>query len=185
MSLERVVEEIYDRGRREAEEIREAARRDREEMLAEAKEEGEALIEERRQQARDEAERERTRETARAELESRKTVLRAQKEILDRVRERARERLADRSDHEALLRSLVQAHEDDLAKAVVRCNPRDAPVLRKLTKADVRDDLDALGGFVIESESGDLRIDLTYESFLDEAWEENVKALADALWQER
>lgn len=184
MSLERVVDEILERGRQEAQAIEESARREREELLAEAEKEGEALVAERARQAQAEAERERTRETARAELEARKIVLRAQKELLDEVLEAAKERLRSRKDHEALLQALTEAYRGDVEGSLLRSNARDASSLRRLSGAEVRNDLDCLGGFVIESGGGSLRIDLTYESFLEEVWEDSVRELADTLWGE-
>jgi len=38
---------------------------------------------------------------------------------------------------------------------------------------------------VIESDDGTRRIDLRYESLLQDIWEDSVKGLADLLWTQR
>jgi V/A-type H+-transporting ATPase subunit E len=183
MSLERMIEEIRQQGQHESEEILKAARQERERMLAEVQEKGEGLRAERSRQAEDQGAREEIREMARAELEARKALLQAQKEILDEVRDAAKSRLREMSDSDRFLEELVEQNRGDLEGALVRCNARDVKTLQRLTGADVRGDLDAIGGFVIESPSGDRRIDLTYDTFLDGLWEEAVRDVADTLWK--
>lgn len=53
-----------------------------------------------------------------------------------------------------------------------------------IDKCEVRDELDCIGGFVIESEDGSRRIDLTYDTFLEDLWEDTVKEVANVLWGE-
>ncbi len=121
---------------------------------------------------------------ARAELEARKTALQAQKEVLDEVFARAGDRLQDLGADKALLVALVQRHQQEVAEGVIRTNARDAAILRRLVKTEVQDDLDCIGGFVIESRDGRRRIDLTYETFLGDLWEDVIKEVADLLWPE-
>ncbi len=184
MSLDEVVEEILDRGKREADAILASADEERKRMLSEAKAKGEELNQEKEKQATLEASRRNQRETARAELEARRIALQAQKEVLDDILSRASEHLRQRESDRALLVALVQRHQKALSEGVVRTNERDAVVLRRLVKTEVRDDLDCIGGFVIESLDGRRRIDLTYETFLEDLWEDVIKEVADLLWRE-
>jgi V/A-type H+-transporting ATPase subunit E len=183
MSLERMIEEIRQQGQREFEDILEAARQERERMLSEIQEKGEELQGERSRQAEDQGSREEIREIARAELEARKVLLQAQKEILDEVREAAKQRLREMGDTDRFLTSLVEQNREDLEDALVRCNAGDVKTLQRLTGAEVHGDLDVIGGFVIEARSGDRRIDLTFDTFLDGLWEEAVRDVADILWK--
>lgn len=184
MSLERMIEEIRAQGQREAEQVVDAAQRERERTLSEVQSRGEELLGQRTRQAEDQGAREEVRETARAELEARKALLQAQKEVLDEVRAMTRDRLRELDDRGRLLESLVDRHRDDLEGAAVRSNPQDREILAKLVRADVTGDLAAIGGFVIESQEGDQRIDLTFDTFLDGLWEGVVREVADILWQE-
>ncbi len=183
MSLERMIEEIRQQGQQESEEILDAARQERERMLSEVKTKGTELRSERLRQAEDQGTREEVREIARAELEARKALLQAQKEVLDEVRDAAAGRLRDLDSNDRLLESLVEQSREDL-DGLVRCNPRDVKTLQRLTGIPVQGDLDVIGGFVIEAQAGDRRIDLTYDTFLDGLWEQAVRDVADTLWRE-
>lgn len=184
MSLERVIEAILQRGQVEAQEILDSARQEREGTLSEVATKGEDLFREREQQAKEQTAREKLREIARAELGSKKTALQAQKEVLDDIIDRAKRRLRERPPSEDLLKNLVDAHQEELAGGFVLCNGTDLSILRKLVKCEVRDELDCIGGFVIESEDGSRRIDLTYDTFLEDLWEDTVKEVANVLWGE-
>ena len=184
MSLEQMIEEIRQQGQRESEKILEAARQERERILAEVQAKGEEFRNERSRQAEEQGAREGVREMARAELDARKALLQAQKEVLDEVRDAAKDRLRALDSNERLLKSLVEQSQGDLEGGLVRCNERDVGTLRRLTRNEVLGDLDILGGFVIESQDGHRRIDLTFDTFLDGLWEQAVRGVADILWKE-
>ena len=42
--------------------------------------------------------------------------------------------------------------------------------------------MDCLGGVVIESADGTSRLDLTYDSILDDVWDDVVREVARTLW---
>ncbi|MFQ5553562.1 MAG: V-type ATP synthase subunit E family protein [Thermoplasmata archaeon] len=184
MSLDQMIAEIRQQGQREAEEVLDAARQERERMLADVRAKGEELQAERARQAKDQGEREAIRETARAELEARKALLQAQKEVLDEVRTGAMRELRAQDSSDRLLKVLVEQNRGDLEGGVIHCNERDVKTLQRLTRKEVLGDLDAIGGFAIEAESGDRRIDLTFDTLLDGLWEEAVRDVADTLWKE-
>lgn len=184
MSLDKVVDEILSRGRREAEAIVESADAERKRMLSEEREEGETLLEEKERQAEAQAERERQREVARAELEAKRIGLQAQREVLDEVLQRAKERLVDAGSRERLTRALVEAHRDEIADGVVLCRPGDVALLQRLVKGEVRGELGGIGGFVVESHDGSRRLDLTFDTLLDDLWEDVVRDVAALFWKE-
>lgn len=184
MSLDKVVDEILSRGRQEAEEIVESASREREAMLAEVRKEGEALLQEREHQAEKQGERERQREVARAELEAKRIALQAQREVLDAVLDGAKERLLEADSRERLTKALVDAHKDEIAVGVVLCRPGDVALLKGLVKGEVRGELSGIGGFVVESPDESQRLDLTFETLLDELWEDAVRDVAAIFWKE-
>ncbi|MDX1534706.1 MAG: V-type ATP synthase subunit E family protein [Thermoplasmata archaeon] len=179
-----MIEEIRQQGQRESEEILRAAREEREQMLAEVRAQGEERRKERLRQAEDQAARDEVREIARAELEARKALLQAQKEVLDEVRAAAAVRMSGLEGNDRLLESLVEQNRVELEGGLVRCNERDVKALKRLTGARVEGGLDVLGGFVIEAEAGDRRVDLTFDTFLDGLWEQAVRDVADILWKE-
>ncbi len=161
----------------------ESASREREAMLAEVRKEGEALLKERERQTEEQADRERLREVARAELEAKRIALQAQREVLDEVLERAKERLLDTGSRERLTEALVNAHQDEIREGVVLCRPGDVPLLKRLVKGEVRGELPGIGGLVVESPDGSHRVDLTFETLLDELWEDVVRDVAALFWK--
>lgn len=181
MSLERLVEEILDLGERESQEILASAQEQRERMLADVRARTESLMKDKESQAEEQASRERLREMARAELESKRMVLQAQREVLDQVLKEAREGLRNSAPHEELLKVLVKAHTEEISDGIILCTKEEAPVLRRLVEAEVKDELDGIGGFIIESRDGSRRVNLTFETLLDDLWEEVVKEVADIL----
>jgi vacuolar-type H+-ATPase subunit E/Vma4 len=44
------------------------------------------------------------------------------------------------------------------------------------------DDIDGLGGFVIESDGGTVSMDYRFESRLEAAWDDNLAAIAETLF---
>lgn len=184
MSLEKVVEEIRTRGRAVAEEIAASAALERERMLDEVREEAARLEEERKTEVRERISRQKLRESARAELEARRIGLQAQKEVLDDVLRQTKAHLKERPADRLLLEALVARHPDDTAEGTVHTTSREASLLKGLVGADVVGDLDAIGGFVVESPDETQRVDLTFETILEDLWQEVVKEIADLLWRQ-
>ncbi len=184
MSLDKVIEEILERGEREAKEILDSADLERERALSDVRTRSQELLKEREVQAEDQASRERLREIARAELESKRIGLRAQKEVLDEILSRAKRRLRESASRKDILEALVRAHRKELEDGIVLCNKADASAIKGLVNAEVRDELSGIGGLIIESKDGSRRTNLTYESFLEDLWEDVVKEVAAVLWRE-
>lgn len=181
MGLETVLERIRDTGKSEAEAIVAEARRERERLMEAARAEGKALHGRREAEARDQAERRRVQDLARAELDAKRLVLGAQEEALRTVRERVRQRLAASSDAEAL-RKLLARHAEEWRSGRVYASARDASTVRSVVGDRFAGTIESLGGVVIESADGRMRLDLTYDSILDDLWEDILKEVAQTLW---
>lgn len=181
MGLEAVLDRIRDTGKSEAAVIVAEARKERERLLEAARAEGKALRGRREAEARDQAERRRVQDLARGELDAKKLVLGAQEEVLRAVRERVRQRLAASSDA-AALRKLLAANADEWRAGRVYSNARDAATVRGVVGERFAGTNESLGGLVIESADGRTRLDLTYDSILDDLWEDVLKEVAQTLW---
>ena len=184
MGLETVLERIRDTGKQEAAAIVAAARQERERLLAEARAVGQRLRERREAEAREQAVRRRVQDLARAELDAKKIVLAAQEEVLHAVRERVRAQLAATSNPEAI-RRLLAKHAADSRSGKVYANARDAPTVKGTVGGNFAGTIECLGGVVIESADGSQRLDLTYDSLLDDLWDDVLKEVAQALWPSR
>lgn len=183
MSLEKVVEEILERGRAASEEIAASTKAERDRLLADVREKAKAAEEDRTADARERANRERLREVARAELDGRRMGLQAQKDVLDEVLVKAKAHLQERPADRLLLEALLARHPEEVADGILHCSPRDAPILKTLVPGEVRDDLETIGGILIESLDGKRRVDLTYETALEDLWPDIVKEIATLLWR--
>lgn len=181
MGLEKVVDSILAAGKAEAAETVQAARREREETLRSLHEEGAKLRAEKEAAAKRDAERKRVQEMARAELESKRIVLAAQKAVLDLVRDAALARLAEQSD-EAIVRKLLAANEAEWRDGQVFCRTRDEPHVRKIVGENFGGTIDCAGGVVIESRDGTRKVDLTFETLLNDVWDRTVREVAEVLW---
>lgn len=193
MSLESVVEDIREQARAEAEEIREAAKAKADEIVAEAETEAEELIETREREVEREAEQLRERELSSANLEAKQLRLQARREALDQVREAVKTRLTERSDEqrreltEVLLSSALEEFEDDEA-LVIHGAEADEEILTDLAADDDRlsvgEPVDRLGGVVVEGTGTRMRVDNSLDAVLDEVWDENLRSISDALFEE-
>ncbi len=185
MSLEAVIQSILDKGAAEKNEIIGTARKEKEKLLKELKEKGQQDISEKLGEAGNVAERLKVQETARAELESRKIVLAAQKEVLDTVRTEVLRRLASPEIRTSLLKELLEKHKDEWRTGKVYCNENDQKTVKSVVGSRFEGTVDCAGGIVIESEDKTMRIDLRFETLLQDLWEDSVKELAELLWQKR
>jgi len=182
MSLEAIVQRILAQGSAEAKTITDAARIEMESMLQQTRNVGQAEISRRLEEARKAAERLKIQEVARAELESRKIVLAAQKETLDAVKADVLRELNSPEHKRDILRALLEKHKEDWRAGKVYCNPVDQDQVGAVVGSRFGGTIECSGGFVIESEDASKRIDLMFETLLQDIWEDSVRELAGLLW---
>lgn len=184
MSLEKVIDDILNTGKEEARQIVQQGQKERAEQIKTAKDEGQKLLDSKIKESKNLVERTNIQEMARAELESKKIVLGSQKDILDSIYEKALERLGNLPQNETLLRSLISQNQSEVGTGKVYCNEKDAALVRSLVGANFAGTMDCIGGLVIESQDGKMRIDLRYETTLREIWDDSIKEISDLLWGE-
>ena len=191
MSLETVVEDIREEAREEAAAIRDEGEARAEEIVSEAEADAEAIREEAREEAERQIEREREQAVSSATLEAKQDRLEARRDALQDVRAAVEERIAemDGERREALTRALLAdaAREFEGDDAVsVSCRPADEALVGDLVAAfdgfSVAGEVDCLGGVVVESESSRVRVDNTFDSVLDDVWEDSLKDVSDRLF---
>ncbi len=184
MGLEAVVNEIREKGRKEVEAVRAETRAEVEEILKDAQ----ARAAEIKLSAEEEADRAAThitnQEASAANLVVKRQVLNAQKTLLDQVYSASLAAVGDlpAEFHEKALTDLLKRAAKEIKKGVVHANERDIPVVEKIlgeTKSlsgyTVGDPAEISGGVIIESNDGELQIDYSYGTFLDEVWESSLK----------
>ena len=194
MSLDTVVEDIRDEAEAEAERILEEARAEAERIQESAEAEAEEIVETAESEVEREIERERDQRLSSANLEAKQQRLEARREALAAVRERVEAAIEDLPEDERaeLTRALLDDAAEEFADAdAVAVYAREADqtlvedILSEYEGFSYAGSYDCLGGVVVESEAGRLRVNNTFDSVLEDVWEENLKALSDTLFEDR
>lgn len=194
MSLDTVVEDIRDEARARAEDIRAQADAEAEEITAEAESDAADIVSEAEREVERAIEQERDQTLSSAKLEAKQQRLAARREVLQDVRQEVEAAVAAiEGDRRAeLTRALldVAAEEFEAADSVAvygRADDRDLleDVLDDYDGFAFADEYDCLGGVVLEAEGTRVRVNNTFDSVLEDVWEDNLREISDELFEER
>ena len=191
MGLEAVVEEIREKGKKEAEKIRAESKQETDKILAAAgKRAGEIKLA---------AEAESVKqvshiigqETSAANLLVKRELLNTQKALLDQAYEAVRKDIAalPESFHREAIKKLLAEAKKEIPKGKIFCNARDvaaakAVIAEKPEFAGFKlgEPVNIDGGILIEGEGAELQIDYSYRTFLSKVWESGLKDASDILF---
>jgi V/A-type H+-transporting ATPase subunit E len=191
MGLETVVDDIKQKARARADEIVDEAEQESDETLSEARQEAESIVEQAREEAKKEAEDLREQEVSSAKLEARKMVSREERDLLAELRADVRDELAGLEDgREDLTRSLLEAGVEELGdeEGAVYAAEGDEELVE-----DLVDDVDGfeyggttdvLGGVVVESADGEVRVDNSFDSVLERLWNDSLREVSARLLED-
>ncbi len=188
MPLEAVLEEIRKNGEEQVQQILEDAKKQAEEIIAEAKLEAEEIIKKAREDAEKEAERYKRQEISSVNLEMKRLMLNKRKEILEEVLNLVKDRIKkmDPEEKKRLLEKLIEKCE--LEEAIVYSNKDDENLVREVisSKKGYRygGNIDCLGGVIIESTDGEVRINLTFDDLLAQVYENKMSEVSKILFGE-
>ena len=193
MSLETVVEDIRDEARARAEEIRTDGESHAEEITEAAERDAERIREEAEREVERQIDQESEQKLSSAKLEAKQERLEARREVLEDVRDGVEARIADigGDEREQLTRTLLEAAAEEFEdEATVRVHGRDddeallESVVDDFERFEVGDPVDCLGGVVVESDESRVRVNNTFDSVLEEVWEENLREISTRLFEE-
>jgi len=193
MSLDTVVKDIRDEanaraediraeGETRAEEIESAAESDAEEILADAEAEVEREIDQLRDQR-----------LSSAKLEAKQKRLEARRDVLGEVREAVEDELAalEGDTREELTRDLLEAARDEFDAGddvSVYGRSDDQALLESIVDEydgyEYAGSVDCLGGVVVESEQSRVRVNNTFDSVLEDVWEDNLQEISNRLFEQ-
>jgi V/A-type H+-transporting ATPase subunit E len=193
MSLDTVVEDIRDEARARAEEIRDEADAEAEEILDEAEADAAQLREERQQEVERQIEQEREQKLSSAKLEAKQDRLEAKRDILQDVYTEVETAVATLDDgREELTRALLEDaatefDEDDDVMIYGRADDQELleSILEEYDGYEYAGEFDCLGGVVAESETSRVRVKNTFDSVLDEVWEDNLRSISEQLFEDQ
>jgi len=193
MSLDTVADDIEQRARDRAAEIREGAEADADEIREGAEADADEIREERLATAEATIERERERERSNAALEAKQQRLETRRDELSAVREAVETEIAKLGSETR--RELTRALLADAAAAVdetpaaVYGRAEDETMLEDLLAEydgfSYAGEYDCLGGVVVESEGSQVRVRNTFDSVLEDVWEDNLGEVSDRLFDEQ
>jgi len=193
MSLDTVAEDIREEARARAEEIRAEAEDRADDVVADAEAEAETIRSERSAEVEREVEQEREQSLSSAKLEAKQSRLEARRDLLEEVREDVEAAVAglEGDERETLTRELLDDAADELDGGSVRVSGRaDDQELLESILADYdgfeyAGEYDCLGGVVVESDASRIRVNNTFDSVLDDVWEDNLRNVSERLFEEQ
>ncbi|RZV11677.1 V/A-type H+-transporting ATPase subunit E [Natrinema hispanicum] len=175
-------EDIRAEGETRAEEIESAAETDAEEILADAEAEVEREIDQLREQR-----------LSSAKLEAKQKRLEARRDVLGEVNEAVEDELAalEGDTREELTRELLEAASDEFDAdddVSVYGRSDDQALLESIVDEydgyEYAGDVDCLGGVVVESEQSRVRVNNTFDSVLEDVWEDNLQEISNRLFEQ-
>jgi V/A-type H+-transporting ATPase subunit E len=193
MSLDTVVEDIEGQAHARAEEIAEAAEERAEELLEEAREDAERIREDAEASVEREIEQEREQRLSAAQLEAKQERLEARRELLERVHDRVEAELESLEGERreeltaALLDAAAQEFDvDDDVEVYARADDEElvSSLCEDYDGYSYAGEYDCLGGVVVESDASRVRINNTFDSILEDVWEDNLQTVSERLFEQ-
>ncbi|MCQ4333963.1 V-type ATP synthase subunit E [Natronomonas sp. F2-12] len=193
MSLDTVVEDIRDEARARAEEIRSEGEERAEEIVSEAERDAEDIREEAEREAERTIQQEREQKLSSAKLEAKQERLDARRGIIEDVRDDVEAEVAaiDGDERAELTRTLLDAAAGEFEGAdTVTVHGRDddeellSTVLEEYDGFDLGEPIECLGGVAVESEESRVRVDNTFDSVLEDVWDDNRREISARLFEE-
>jgi V/A-type H+-transporting ATPase subunit E len=180
MSLEQVVGDVRRDGEAKAQQAIQAARKEAQAILEAARAQAQSHEAARLAAAEKEAAAVRSQAASRAESEARKAVLATEAQLRGQMRQGIATGMGElpRATREKHLKALLSKAQAILPKGTVWGAAQDATFLAAQKPYKHGGNVAVAGGIVVESEDGKTRLDLTYETLLDEAWRDILKAEA-------
>jgi V/A-type H+-transporting ATPase subunit E len=193
MTLDTVVEDIREQARARAEEIRDEADAEADEILEEAKADAEEIRADVLADAESQIEQEREQRMSSAKLEAKQSRLEARRDVLQSVRDEVEKEIATLPDdeREELTQALLDAaalEVEDGADVDVYGRADDQELLESLLEEydgfEYAGEYECLGGVVVESNQSRVRVKNTFDSILEEVWEDNLREISDKLFEQ-
>ncbi|HET6399579.1 MAG TPA: V-type ATP synthase subunit E family protein [Candidatus Thermoplasmatota archaeon] len=180
MSLEAVLGDVRRDGDERAKQVLQKAREEANAILAEARAKAQAIEQARLAEAARDAQQLLQQAQSRAESEGRKVVLSAEASLRAELRQRLLKAFADlpTKAREAHLAKLLARAQQELPGGRVWGSEKDAAYLKGQKAYSFAGTEPVAGGIIVESEDGTVRLDLTYETLLESAWRDVLKAEA-------
>jgi len=191
MGLEVVVEEIREKAQREAGAIRNEANTEAQRILAAAADRASLIKQDAETEVSRLIQQMSAQDVSAAKLLVKRETLNAQKQLLEEVFAATKTAITGLpiAFHEKVVRELLKKVAKEIKDGLVYCNSRDQQAveaalseLKTLSGYSFGGIVAIDGGIVVKSADGQLTVDLSYQTFLDEVWESGLKDASDILF---
>lgn len=182
MGLEEIVKDIADKGKSEADRINEETAQSVRSILNEAESQASALAAKKRDEMARDVERLKKQEMSSANLEVKRLLLNARKDVLDVTFAETLSRLAKLPSERnvVILQSLLKLCQEN---SRVYSSEKDANLIRKIAPdIMLAGTIDCIGGIIIESADGTVRLDYTYDTMIKGIFEQSQKKISELLF---
>ena len=185
MSLDTLATEITKQARAEAEAIIEEARAEAKRIEGEAKDEAQLTASMASSKAERESEQISVEVVASARQANPKRALIARREELEATWESAKDEVGSSKmeGRKKILDSMVKEASGMKSDMVMRPVKIDRAALSK-SGFEIGEDVDGLGGFVLESKDGSAMLDFRFDLILEEAWKKSLGEINKILFNE-
>jgi len=192
MGLESVVNEIREKGQKEAASTRQATAAEVEMILKAAQQRAEKIKMAANEDVDKQVSHIQSQEVSAANLVVKRDLLNAQKSLLDQVYKSTLTSVSalPESFHKETMVKLLKKVKQEIPEGIVHSNLRDLNVLKEILSKDPEfstyspgDPVNIEGGIIMESKDGQLQIDYSYRNFLDIVWEASLKDASDILFR--
>jgi len=179
MGLEKVIQDILQRGDAKKQEIVSLGEKERDVQVRAA--EKKAREERVKASARVEAalSQMEQQELSSAELEAKRVLLEAERKVMEELKEQVLDELskypADR--RKKMYAKLVDSAKKELVSGLVYSNKADKPLLQLPSGMTFGGFIEGKGGLVFETEDKTVRLDYRFESILDDLWNAKMREI--------
>ncbi|TAL57438.1 MAG: hypothetical protein EPN86_02075 [Nanoarchaeota archaeon] len=157
---------IEDEGRAEAKRILDAAKAEVQKIKSAFQEETKDILAKIEQKA-----------VTDAQFEAKRAVMLKKKEMLEEVLQQAKDAL--RSKHKSKLKTLLDKAKSNIDVGAIYVNPSDKKQFSGVTVKEAP----IFGGLIAETPDGNVRVDYSFDSFLDQVWQENISQIVGKLFK--
>ncbi len=187
MPLDRVLQEIRQKGEEEVKRIKEEAEKEVERILSEAQAQAEEILKKAREEAEKEAEALRKQEISSVKLEMKRELLNKEKEVMEEVFNLLKQRIREmgKEERKKLIKKLLEKNASPGMLVYSRKDDEDiVKELIKELKLDLKyaGNIDCLGGIVLEDPSGEIRINLTFDEIIEQVYEQKMSEVSKILF---
>ncbi len=181
MGIEEVKKEIMSSAKAQAKEILKEGEKERQDILSSAETRVTAIKERLEKETEEAVEKYRLLAVAESTSSAKKQRLSMEKEMIDDVLSKAKEALGrlNQRKREQHLKKILEKAGKEISYGKVYCSKRDLSSIKKGKAVPA----DIIGGAILENADGSMRVDLSYETILDNLKQEHVSELAKILFK--